>query len=128
MKQTALEPTCPVGTAISALAGRWRSSIVCALLDAHPQLIRYTDLQRRASAKAGAPLSRKTLSQELRAMMDQGLATRAEGEAVKPPLDVRYGLTEWGAALGPAADALAAWALRAPGQAAATRESISAIS
>jgi len=115
MRHTALEPACPVGEALSLLGGRWRSSIVCALLDTHPAQIRFSELLRRASTKANAHLSRKVLSQELRAMIEQGLLVRCAGEAIKPPLDVRYRLTEWAAQLGPATQALAMWMVSAPG-------------
>jgi DNA-binding HxlR family transcriptional regulator len=109
MKQTALEPTCPVGTAISLLSGRWRSSIVCALLDEHPAPVRFMDLQRRTTAKARAPISRKVLRDELHALQQKQLIIR-ESEGVKAPLQTRYSLTPWGSALGPVTDALARWA------------------
>ena len=114
MKRAALEPTCPVGEALTRLSGRWRSSIICALLDAHPEAIRFSELLRRTSAKAHASLSRKVLSKELQAMMEQGLLVRFESEASKPPFDVRYGLTQWGSGLQAATLALAAWMLDAP--------------
>jgi DNA-binding HxlR family transcriptional regulator len=109
MKQTALEPTCPVGTAISLLSGRWRSSIVCALLDEHPVPVRFMDLQRRTATKARAVISRKVLHDELQALQHQQLVIRTQGESIKPPLQTWYGLTPWGAALQPVTDALAHW-------------------
>jgi DNA-binding HxlR family transcriptional regulator len=110
MKKTALEPTCPVGLAISMLSGRWRSSIVCALLDEHPDPVRFMDLQRRTAAKARSPISRKVLRDELHALQQRQLVVRREGEAVKPPLQTWYSLTPWGSALGPVTEALARWA------------------
>jgi DNA-binding HxlR family transcriptional regulator len=114
VRRTALEPTCPVGTAIALLSGRWRSSVVCALLNRHPHPVRFSELRRQTSSKAGAEISAKVLIQELVALEKQRLVTRTQS-GVKPPLEVRYGLTEWAARLAPVTDALGAWMTCADG-------------
>jgi len=116
MRITALQHSCPLGRALSLLSGRWKSSILCALLDQHPAPIRFMELQRIAGRKAGAPaaLSRKVLSHELKELERDGLVHRAPGPSprARPPLDIRYSLTEWGARLSPVFEALGEWSAR----------------
>ena len=108
MKTPALTTTCPVGIAISLLSGRWRSSILCTLLDA--DAVRFSELQRRASAKAGRQIARKVLVEELTALRKMGLVRRTAGMSAKPPLEIHYSLTPWGRELAPVIDALMIWA------------------
>jgi DNA-binding HxlR family transcriptional regulator len=108
MKSAALTSTCPVGTTIGVLSGRWRSSILCALLDVGS--VRFTELQRLTSRKAGRQIARKVLIEELRALGEVGLVRRTVGASAKPPLETRYALSEWGRELQPVVDALLAWA------------------
>lgn len=113
MKATALQHSCPLGRALSLLSGRWKSSLLCALIEEHPAPIRFMELQRIAGRKAGMPaaLSRKVLSHELKELEQDGLVHRAPGplQRANPPFDIRYGLTPWGARLGPVFHALERW-------------------
>jgi DNA-binding HxlR family transcriptional regulator len=121
MKRTAITDSCPMGLALSVLAGKWKSGILCALLAEHPHPLRFSELRRIATTKAlspaARPMSRKVLSSELQELEQHGIVFRqlAPGSALKPPLNVQYGLTVLGTALRPAADALLSWgaALRA---------------
>ena len=84
---------------------------MCALLDESP--IRFMELQRRTSTKAGGAISRKVLAEELTSLETLGLVRRREVPSPKPPFETYYALTPWGAELGPVVDALLAWSCSA---------------
>jgi DNA-binding HxlR family transcriptional regulator len=89
------------------LSGRWRSSIVCALLDA--EAIRFMELQRRVTRKAGRSIARKVLVEELGELAALGIVVRTVGPTTKPPFEIDYRLTPWGRELAPVVEALMAW-------------------
>ena len=92
-------PECPVATTVQLIGNKWKLLIIRNLLD-RPQ--RFTEL------KNGVPgISQKVLTDNLRAMESDGIASR-EVFAEVPPR-VIYSLTDIGQSLLPIIDAMADW-------------------
>lgn len=92
-------PECPVATTVQLIGNKWKLLIIRNLLD-RPQ--RFTEL------KNGVPgISRKVLTDNLRAMESDGIVSR-EVFAEVPPR-VIYSLTDIGQSLLPIIDAMADW-------------------
>ncbi|MEU9415026.1 helix-turn-helix domain-containing protein [Streptomyces sp. NPDC051000] len=93
-----------VGDGITQVFGllgkRWTGMIVAALLQ-HP--VYFADLRRAVPG-----ISERMLSDRLTELAEAGLVVREVDEG--PPLRVSYRLTESGAALEPALNALGRWA------------------
>ena len=83
------------------LEGRWKPIILFHLFDGKVQ--RYSDLEKLIPG-----ISQKMLAQQLRQLEAAGIVTRKLYPQVPPK--VEYRLTDWGAALCPALDALLKWA------------------
>jgi DNA-binding HxlR family transcriptional regulator len=90
---------CPVEVAISVVGGSWKLSIVKYLRDG---TLRFGELRR-----AVGPVSERMLTRQLRELEQDGLVHRRVFAEVPPR--VEYSLTELGASLSPAVDALDRW-------------------
>jgi DNA-binding HxlR family transcriptional regulator len=90
---------CPVEVAISVVGGNWKLSIVKYLRDG---TLRFGELRR-----AVGPVSERMLTRQLRELEQDGLVHRRVFAEVPPR--VEYSLTELGASLSPAVDALNRW-------------------
>jgi DNA-binding HxlR family transcriptional regulator len=90
-----------VEDAFRMLEGRWKMVILFQLF-AQP-VLRFSELERAIPA-----VSQKMLIQQLRELERDGIVERKIYPQVPPK--VEYSLTEWGAALCPALDALLEWA------------------
>lgn len=94
-----LLPACPVETTLRLIGNKWKVLIVRDLMDGTK---RFGELQRSVG-----PISQKVLTQNLRAMEDDGLLTRKVYAEVPPR--VEYALTDLGRSLKPILEALASW-------------------
>lgn len=92
-------PPCPVETTLSLISTRWRVLIIRDLLDGTK---RFSELKRSIGS-----ISQKVLTQNLRAMEEDGLVTRTIYPEVPPR--VEYSLTERGKSLKSVLDAMWAW-------------------
>lgn len=92
----------PAERALEVIAGRWKAVLLHHLF-AGPQ--RLSELQR-----AMPDITQKVLIQQLRAMEEHGLVTRAVFAEV--PVRVEYAATELGASLEPILAALCDWGRR----------------
>lgn len=92
-------PPCPVETTLALISTRWRILIVRDLLEGTK---RFSELKRSIGG-----ISQKVLTQNLRAMEEDGLLTRTVYAEVPPR--VEYALTERGRSLKSVIDALWAW-------------------
>ena len=92
-------PPCPVETTLSLISTRWRILIVRDLLEGTK---RFSELKRSVGG-----ISQKVLTQNLRAMEEDGLVTRTVYAEVPPR--VEYALTARGRSLKSVIDALWAW-------------------
>jgi DNA-binding HxlR family transcriptional regulator len=90
---------CPVEVAISVVGGSWKLSIVKNLGGG---TLRFGELRR-----AVGPVSERMLTRQLRELEQDGLVHRRVFAEVPPR--VEYSLTELGASLSPAVDALDHW-------------------
>lgn len=90
---------CPVEVAISVVGGSWKLSIVKYLGGG---TLRFGELRR-----AVGPVSERMLTRQLRELEQDGLVHRRVFAEVPPR--VEYSLTELGASLSPAVDALDHW-------------------
>jgi DNA-binding HxlR family transcriptional regulator len=94
---------CSVAKALDVVGDRWTLLIIRELLTQGP--CRYTDL------KAGLPgIATNLLSDRLRELESAGLVSKQE--AAPPVATALFRLTETGAALGPALNALGEWGIR----------------
>lgn len=92
-------PECPVATTVQLIGNKWKLLIIRNLLKA-PQ--RFTEL------KNGVPsISKKVLSENLRAMEEDGIITRTVYPEVPPR--VEYALSPLGESMRPILDAMAQW-------------------
>ncbi len=91
-------PECPVATTVQLIGNKWKMLIIRNLL-ASPQ--RFTELRKTI------PISQKVLTDNLRALEDDGLILR-EVFAEVPPRVV-YSLSELGNSLRPIWNAMEAW-------------------
>ncbi len=92
-------PPCPVATALEMIGNKWKILILRDLLSGTR---RFGELR-----KSVAGISQKVLTDNLRAMEQDGLLSRAVFAEVPPR--VEYTLTELGESLRPVVDMLAAW-------------------
>lgn len=91
-------PACPVATTVHLIGNKWKLLIIRDLLDS-PR--RFGELAKNI------PISKKVLTDNLRAMEQDGLVTR-EVFAEVPPRVV-YSLSHIGNSLRPLLDAMAVW-------------------
>ncbi len=91
-------PECPVATAVQLIGNKWKMLIIRDLLRS-PQ--RFSDFLK------SIPISKKVLTDNLRALESDGLVER-EAFAEKPPRVV-YSLSELGQSLRPIWEALELW-------------------
>src|SRR5574344_1480478 len=95
-------PECPIETALQVIANRWRVRIIRLISDG---VNRPGELVRRLN-----PVSRKVLTDNLRALESYGILARAVFPETPP--HVEYTLTPAGESLRPVLQALADWGLR----------------
>lgn len=91
-------PECPVATTVQLIGNKWKLLIIRNLL-ASPQ--RFTEMLKTI------PISQKVLTDNLRALEDDGLIVRQVYAEVPPR--VVYSLSELGNSLRPIIDAMANW-------------------
>ena len=91
--------------AIRMLEGRWKLVILFHLFGG--KTLRFSDLERAIPG-----ISQKMLTQQLRQLEQDRIATRIVHPTVPPK--VEYHLTEWGQSLCPALDRLLTWAEHQP--------------
>lgn len=94
-------PPCPVETTLLLIGNKWKVLILRDLLDGTK---RFGELKRSIGS-----VSQKVLTQQLRAMENDGLVHR-EVYAEVPPR-VEYSLTELGESLKPILDAMLDWGM-----------------
>ncbi len=92
-------PKCPVEVTLYAVGTRWKILILRDLMDGKK---RFGELQRSIGG-----ISQKVLTQQLRAMEEDGLVERTVHPVIPP--HVEYSLTETGRSLKPILDAMWAW-------------------
>ena len=95
-------PECPVATTVQLIGNKWKLLIIRNLLKA-PQ--RFTELKNGVSS-----ISKKVLSENLRAMEEDGIISRTVYAEVPPR--VEYALTDIGRSLLQLMDDMAAWGER----------------
>ena len=95
-------PECPVATTVQLIGNKWKMLIIRNLIYTGKQ--RFTDFIRTIPA-----ISKKVLTDNLRALEDDGLIER-EVFAEVPPR-VEYSLSEIGKSLRPIWDAMEAWGI-----------------
>ncbi len=86
--------------ALAIIAGRWKSEILFALFD--KSVLRFSEVERAVQG-----ITQKVLTQQLRELERDGMIVRTVHAAVPPR--VEYRLTDVGAAICPALDALLQW-------------------
>jgi DNA-binding HxlR family transcriptional regulator len=89
-----------VNEALAIIAGRWKPEILFALFDR--SVLRFSELERAVDG-----VTQKVLTEQLRELERDGMIVRAVHAAVPPR--VEYRLTEAGAAICPALDAVLRW-------------------
>ncbi len=90
---------CPVEAALEQIAGKWKGLIIYHLMN---ETLRFNELSRRVGN-----VTQRSLTKQLRELEAHGIVHR-EVYAVVPPR-VEYSLTEKGAKLRDAIEALRAW-------------------
>lgn len=90
---------CPVGTTVRLIGSKWKLLILCNL---EPGPLRYSEL-----AKNVGDISQKVLTENLRALEEDGIVTRT-AYAETPPR-VEYALSEVGQSMRPIVWALEDW-------------------
>ena len=95
-------PPCPVETMLALMGDKWKVLIVRDLLEGTK---RFGELK-----KSVGTITQKVLTQNLRAMVENGLLTRKVYAEVPPR--VEYTLTEVGKSLKPVLDTMYAWGER----------------
>lgn len=93
-------PECPVATTVSLIGNKWKLLIIRNLL---------SDTQRFTDFLKTIPISKKVLTDNLRALEDDGIIVR-EVFAEVPPR-VEYTLSEIGKSLKPILDAMVDWGI-----------------
>ena len=91
-------PECPVATTVQLIGNKWKLLIIRNLLTS-PQ--RFTEMLKTI------PISQKVLTDNLRALEDDGLVIREVFAAVPPR--VEYSLSPLGKTLKPILDAMVDW-------------------
>jgi len=99
------DPGCPTRRLLDRVGSKWVAMIVKVLAEAEPDELGFAELRRRVPG-----ISQKMLSQTLRSLTADGLATRRV-EASVPPR-VHYRLTALGRSLDEPLAALRDWAER----------------
>lgn len=93
-------PECPVATTVQLIGNKWKLLILRNLI--------YNDKQRFSDFLKTIPaISKKVLTDNLRALEDDGLITRQAFAEIPPR--VEYSLTELGKTLKPILDAMFDW-------------------
>lgn len=92
-------PECPVATTVRLIGNKWKLLIIRDLLGGSK---RFTDFLKTIPA-----ISKKVLTDNLRALEDDGLLNRKVYAEVPPR--VEYSLTPLGLSLRPILDAMLAW-------------------
>lgn len=93
-------PECPVATTVQLIGNKWKLLILRNLI--------YNDKQRFSDFLKTIPaISKKVLTDNLRALEDDGLITRQAFAEIPPR--VEYSLTELGKTLKPILDAMSDW-------------------
>ncbi|WP_372630292.1 winged helix-turn-helix transcriptional regulator [Cohnella sp.] len=90
---------CPIELAVSLFSGKWKTTIICKLMEGKK---RYGELK-----KLIVGINHKMLAEQLRELEDAGIISR-EVYPVVPP-KVEYALTELGEQLKPAIQLLQQW-------------------
>ena len=98
-KSQAVDEQCPVEVGLNILSGKWKLKILWHLSN---ETIRFNELQRVLDN-----ITTKTLTQQLRALEEQGIITRKVFPEVPPK--VEYSLSKLGATLKPILAQLCDW-------------------
>ena len=93
-------PECPVATTVQLIGNKWKLLIIRNLIFNDKQ--RFTDFLKSLSG-----ISKKVLTDDLRALEDNGLIERKVFAEVPPR--VEYSLTALGKTLKPILDAMSVW-------------------
>ncbi len=93
-------PECPVATTVRLIGNKWKLLILRNLIFNGTQ--RFTDFMKTIPS-----ISKKVLTDDLRALEEDGLIIRKAYAEVPPR--VEYSLTPLGASLKPILDAMSAW-------------------
>ena len=93
-------PECPVATTVQLIGNKWKLLIIRNLIFNDKQ--RFTDFLKSMSG-----ISKKVLTDDLRALEDNGLIERKVFAEVPPR--VEYSLTALGKTLKPILDAMSVW-------------------
>ena len=96
---------CPVGSALSAIGGKWKMRIICSLYVDGIQ--RFNDLKKKVSG-----ISNAVLSSALKELESDGIILRKQFEEIPPR--VEYSLTDRGRELWPVMHRLAHWSKGEP--------------
>lgn len=92
---------CPIELSVSILAGRWKSTIICELLQGKK---RYGELKKNI-----VNINHKMLAEQLRELESAGIIQRYVYPVVPPK--VEYELTALGEGLRPAVELLRQWGM-----------------
>lgn len=92
---------CPIELSVSILAGRWKSTIICELLQG---IKRYGELKKNI-----LNINHKMLAEQLRELESAGIIQRHVYPVVPPK--VEYELTALGEGLRPAVELLRQWGM-----------------
>jgi DNA-binding HxlR family transcriptional regulator len=103
---------CASRTVLEVIANKWTHLVVCALRDGP---MRFGELRRRLDG-----VTQKTLTQTLRALERNGLATRTLFPTIPPGVD--YELTDLGRSVAGLLDAIVVWSERHSVEISAARE------
>lgn len=98
-----VQPSCPAELTLSVLKSRWTLFILHGLFQGE---IRYADLHR-STLQVGGAISKKVLTQELRALERNGLVVRRVLPGNLPV--VSYSLTEIALKIRPVLEAMVLW-------------------
>jgi DNA-binding HxlR family transcriptional regulator len=99
------DPLCPTRRLLDRIGTKWTSMAVKVLAEAHPDEVRFAELQRRMPG-----VSQKMLAVTLRSLVQDGLVSRRVEPTVPPR--VHYRLTDLGLSLEVPLAALREWAER----------------
>ena len=95
------DDSCPIGTAISMVGGKWKLRLICTMYQDGTQ--RYNDLKKKTRGITNA-----MLSASLKELEADGLVIRKQ--YAEMPVRVEYSLTDRGAQLWPILHRLGHWA------------------
>ena len=94
------DESCPIGKALAAIGGKWKSRIICTLYVDGTQ--RYNDLLKKTKGITNA-----MLASSLKNLESDGIVIRKQFETIPPR--VEYSLTDHGKELWPILHRLAHW-------------------